>query len=118
MNNLRYIRKTKTQLTMKQLGEMVGVTESAISNYESGKRQPDYEMLLKLSEVLGCSVADIMENAEPETDTYSDLKEELQILRDNPNTRTVLKGMKGMTPEQVLTLGEFIKTMKGNQDAD
>lgn len=55
MKMLREVRKAKG-LTMKALGEMVGVSESAISQYEKGKRQADYEIQLKLSDVLDCSV--------------------------------------------------------------
>lgn len=70
MNNLRYLRKTRTNLTMKQLGDKVGVSESAIGYYETGKREPDYEMLLKLSEALGCTVADIMESSDQNEQGY------------------------------------------------
>jgi len=57
--NLREIRKSKG-MTMKQLGKLVGVTESAIGLWETGKREPNQEMLLKLGEALDCSVLDIM----------------------------------------------------------
>lgn len=66
---------------MKQLGEIVGVSESAIWNYEVGKREPDYEMLLKLSEAIGCTVAVIMEDGQSTIE--NELAEELQILKDN-----------------------------------
>ena len=52
---LRVARKEKG-LTMKELGEKVGVSESAISQYETGKREADFETLLKIGEVLECSV--------------------------------------------------------------
>ena len=55
MEHLREIRKARG-LTMKQLGQMVGVTESAIGQYETDKRNPSYEMILKLSKALDCSV--------------------------------------------------------------
>lgn len=54
-NRIREIRKAKG-LTMKQLGEAVGVAESTISHYEVGRRQLDNEMLLKISEFLGVTV--------------------------------------------------------------
>ena len=95
---------------MKQLGEIIGVTESAIWNYEAGKREPDYEMLLKLSEALGCSVADIMEDGKPPIE--DELAEELQILRDNPETRALLHATKNLTPEQVRSMREMILKMK------
>lgn len=55
MKMLRKIRKEKG-LTMKQLGAIVGVTEAAISQYETGKREADFETLLKISEALDCTV--------------------------------------------------------------
>lgn len=48
--------RTRLGLTMKELGDKVGVSEGAISLYELGKRKPNYEMLLKLSEALGTDV--------------------------------------------------------------
>ena len=54
-NRIREIRKA-LGLTMKELGEKVDVAESTISQYETGKRQPDNETLLKLGEVLDVSV--------------------------------------------------------------
>lgn len=54
-NRIREIRKSKN-MTMKQLGEVIGVAESTISQYETGKRQPDNEALWKLGEYLGVTV--------------------------------------------------------------
>lgn len=54
MNNMRLIRKEKG-LTLKMLGNLVGVSESTISQYENKKRQPDQSTLLKLADVLDCT---------------------------------------------------------------
>ena len=64
MRMMRAARKAKG-LTMKELGKLVGVSESAISQYETGKRETDYETLLKIGEVLGCS-ADYLLRGEDE----------------------------------------------------
>lgn len=95
---------------MKQLGEIVGVSESAIWNYEVGKREPDYEMLLKLSEAIGCTVADIMEDGQSTIE--NELAEELQILKDNPKTRGLLHAAKWLTPEQVESMTQMILKLK------
>lgn len=55
MLKLRELRK-KCGLTMKELGAEINAAESTISQYETGKRQPDYETLLKLGEFFGVSV--------------------------------------------------------------
>lgn len=78
-NNLRAIRKEKN-MTMKELGEKVGVTEAAIGYYETGKRLMNYEMLLMLSEALECSVGDIIEDKKiPASDQGDGQSDELVI---------------------------------------
>jgi transcriptional regulator with XRE-family HTH domain len=52
---LRDLRKAKG-LTMKELGDLIGVAESTISQYETGKREPDFETLLKFGEMFDVSV--------------------------------------------------------------
>lgn len=49
-------RRRSLNLTMKELAKMVGVSEGAISHYETGRREPDPDMLKKIAYVLGVSV--------------------------------------------------------------
>ena len=54
-NRIRELRKAR-KMTMKQLGTVIGVAESTISQYETGKREPDNETLLRLGEFFGVTV--------------------------------------------------------------
>lgn len=74
MERLRELRKSKG-ISLKELGAIVGVAESTMSLYESGKRQPDYETLLKLAEYYGVTVDYLLRGSEEEQ-----LPEELSIL--------------------------------------
>lgn len=47
---------------MKQLGDLVGKSEPAIGLYETGNREPDFETLLRMADVLDCSVDSILGN--------------------------------------------------------
>ena len=49
--NIRRIRKERG-LTIKQLGDMVGVSESYIRAYEYGRRNPKESSLKRLAEAL------------------------------------------------------------------
>ncbi|MCR5663565.1 MAG: helix-turn-helix domain-containing protein [Oscillospiraceae bacterium] len=51
-------------LTMKELGEAVGVSESAVGLWETGRRKPNYEKLLRLAELLDCSVNELLGQGE------------------------------------------------------
>lgn len=48
-NRIRSLRKARG-ITMNELERIVGVVESTISHYEVGRREPDFETLLKLRE--------------------------------------------------------------------
>lgn len=58
-NRIRELRQAK-KITMKELGRELGVAESTISQYETGKRQPDNETLLRLGEFFGETVGYIL----------------------------------------------------------
>ena len=55
MKRLREVRKTK-KVTMKELGAFLGISESAVSLYETGKSQPDHETLKKIADYFGVSI--------------------------------------------------------------
>lgn len=59
MENLKKFRKAKG-LKQKELADMVGVSESSISQYENGKKTPSFEIALKLAEALDCESADLV----------------------------------------------------------
>lgn len=54
-NRIRKVRKFNN-LSMKELGKMIGVSEQAISQYERGLRKVPLEVLFKISDALDVSV--------------------------------------------------------------
>lgn len=57
-NNLKKIRKEKN-LTAKELGEKVGVTDVYIYLLEQGSKKPSFVLSLKIAEALHIKVDDI-----------------------------------------------------------
>lgn len=55
MEKLRELRKER-KLSMKEFGEIFGLSESTISLYENGKREPDISTLIKFAEFFNTSV--------------------------------------------------------------
>lgn len=51
MIRLKELRKMHN-MTQEELGRLVGATKSSISLYESGKQEPNIEMIKRISEVL------------------------------------------------------------------
>lgn len=57
--NLKYYR-LKKNMSKKELADSLGVSAMTISNYESGKRMPDIDVIKKIAEILGIKVTDFM----------------------------------------------------------
>ncbi len=62
--NLVALRK-RANLTQEQMAEKLHVTRQAVSNWETGKCQPDIETLTALSEALECEVTELIYGAKP-----------------------------------------------------
>ena len=61
MLNLLNARKA-IHKTQQEVADYLGISRQAYSNYEAGKREPDFETLLKLGEYFGCSVDYLLGN--------------------------------------------------------
>ena len=78
MLKLREYRK-KSGMTMKRLGELVGASEASISQYETGRVEPDIELMTKIADVLGISVDSLIGRAD-EQETELPQTSEARIL--------------------------------------
>ena len=58
MSKIRELRKA-AGFTQERFAEAMGVTQSTVSQWESGRVLPDTAKLPKMAEVLGCSIADL-----------------------------------------------------------
>ena len=56
---IRALREKKG-ITQKELADLLGVTDAAVSKWEHGKNFPDITVLERLSEVLGCKVSELL----------------------------------------------------------
>lgn len=57
--NIKQLRKNKG-LTQKELGELIGVKAITIRKYESNEREPNFETLYKIADVLEVSINDLL----------------------------------------------------------
>ena len=114
-NRIRELRKQQ-KLTMKQLGEVVGLAESTISQYETGKREPDNETLLKISEFFGVTVGYLIGADEPKEKPLvngdEELTDYLEMLKTRPECRMLFQLTKNATKEDVETAVRIIEALR------
>lgn len=62
-DNLKRLRTNK-ELTQENLGKVLCLSRTTISNYEKGKMQPSIETLIRLSEVFNITVDELIKQQE------------------------------------------------------
>lgn len=96
MKMLRELRKMRG-LSLKELGTIIGVAESTMSQYETGKRQPDLETLLQLSEYFDVSVDYILRGeVVPQEDSDYSRRDERDIAKDLAAFKDTLENGEGL----------------------
>ena len=56
--------RKKKKLTQAQLAERLGITDRAVSKWETGKSMPDSSIMLELCEILGITVNALLSGEE------------------------------------------------------
>lgn len=111
MNRIRTARKAKG-ITMKELGKLVGVSESAISMYETFKREPDNATLVSISSALGVSVDYLLGNIN------SSENNEIQPAPGGDELdRQLVSLLTDLDPSEVQRVLDFVEGMKAARKA-
>ena len=92
-------RRKKVSLTQMQLAEKLGITDRAVSKWETGKALPDSSIMLQLCDILGITVNDLLCG---EVVTVDDYKKELEN-----NLLDVIK-QKEQADKRLLSLEIFV----------
>ncbi|MGN0171735.1 MAG: helix-turn-helix domain-containing protein [Acutalibacteraceae bacterium] len=103
-------------LSQAQLAKIIGVSQSTIGMWESGKNKPEHSYLLKLSEYFNVSIdylvgkSDIKEMIAADED--EELAEYLEELKHNEGMRMLFKAAKGAKKEDYKSMVDMIEIMK------
>ncbi len=95
--NLLYYRK-KSGMTQKQLAELIGVKNTAVSNWESGNNTIDIDTLALAGEIFGVTLNDMYGRYTPTEDTYTPHEKEVIVAyRKHPNMQEAVDTLLGIT---------------------
>lgn len=68
--------RKKKKMTQNELGELLGVTEKSISNWENGRNMPDLSLFKPLCDALNITINDLMSGEKIEKKKYQEKFEE------------------------------------------
>ena len=107
MTNLEKARRD-SGLSIKEVAAIIGVSSSAVSQWEKGTKKPRRENLLQLAEALNCSVNFLMgiNEIDPAIQTESEIDSELSYLlsdlskAEKEKVKIFVAGLRANRPEE------------------
>ena len=105
MDNLKALRESR-KITQTHLGEHIGAKKSAISLWESGKRQPDQETLVRLANFFGVTVVYLLGRNDPHP------PEQEKASADDPLTEQIMAKARLMNEEELRQLLRIMDAVK------
>ena len=99
---LKEIRESKG-LSQKQLANSLDVSQGSVGNWESGIRQPNFDMLKKIADFFGISTDYFFGESE---NRFADEK------KTNPAILNEISSLNEKEKEEVMSFIKFLKTRK------
>lgn len=94
-------RRKELSLNQKQLAEKLGVTDKAVSKWETGRSAPDIALLEPLARELGVSVIEILQGEKVEEENFPTVSDEVVVT-------TMKKDKKRLKKAVVITISVML----------
>ncbi len=111
--------KTKKKMTIKEIAEKAGITESTALKIFSGKvTNPTLYTVMSLAKGLGVTVNELVYNEySPEAKDFWDSAKTTEIvdrLKNKPNLITMLDAFDELSPDNARLIDELMNKVQGN----
>lgn len=106
---LVYLRK-RNNMTQAGLAQKLGLSRSAVSMYESGQREPDFETLEAIADVFNVNMSVLIDK--PRDEENDELSALLEQLRTREDMRMLFKLAKDATPQDVMRAVRIIEELR------
>lgn len=98
-NNIRLLRENYP-ISQLEFAKLLNISNSALSQYESGNRMPNDEIKLKIADFFGVSVDFLLG------------RENLKIERNDPKNNTIIDEIENLSPASKEELKKYIQLLK------
>jgi len=102
------------RLKLREVSSAIGVTQSAVSMYESGERRPDYDTLMKIADLYNVTADYLLRD---ETNLLDDSDNKTKLLNE-AYTRVMVKAKKsGIAPYDLEMALDFLVRAKRRDES-
>lgn len=109
-NKLRMLRE-KLGLTQKEFANKFNMSDARYNQYETGKRQPDYDTLKNFADFFDVSIDYLLGRTSLENATIDD---EFQELLNDPELLVAFKDLSNLSESDKKEIINYIKFKKNN----
>ena len=95
-------------LTQKELAEKCGTAEITIRQYESNKREPRNEQLMKIARILNVELYDLLGYTAPEQKEKKTVSLETQITQSQETVLQYMESLNGIGQAEAIRLVELL----------
>ncbi len=102
--------------SQKDLVDYLGVSQSAVSNWITGIRLPDMEIVAKIAKFLHIEVQDLIQEDRTNDSYYinDDAREMAQFLYENPDYKVLFDASRKVKKEDIAFVKEMLDRFKGD----
>lgn len=111
---LKYFR-AREGLSQRELAEKLGISVSAVSMYEVGKREPDFETEEKIADFFNTDLNTLRGHDNESYYLNDETKAIAQEIYDNPDMKSLFDMSRKMTPERLRAHVELMKQLVGDE---
>ena len=103
-------------MTQAELASRLGISKSAVSMYECGNREPEFDLLERMADLFHVDMNVLLGRSDALVNNDPELTEYLEALRDRPEMRALFRLSKNATREDVEKAMQILTIVsKGNE---
>lgn len=103
-------------MTQAELAKKLGISKSSVSMYECGNREPEFDLLEKMADILQVDMNVLLGRGEPLVNNDPELTAYLEALRDRPEMRALFRLSQNATREDVETAVTILEALRSKHE--
>ena len=103
-------------MTQAELAKKLGISKSSVSMYECGNREPEFDLLEKMADLLRVDMNVLLGRGEPLVNNDPELTAYLEALRDRPEMRALFRLSQNATREDVETAVTILEALRSKHE--
>ena len=109
-------RRLRRNMTQAELAKKLGISKSSVSMYECGNREPEFDLLEKMADLLQVDMNVLLGRGEPLVNNDPELTAYLEALRDRPEMRALFRLSQNATREDVETAVTILEALRSKHE--